>query len=120
MSLRETLSTKAYTARKLVACGMFAPVRPDIAAKALAALRRWGPTPAAGYAAAAIRSPAELAIVDDRGSLTFDDVQRRTNALARAWSDSGLRAGDAVAILCRNHRGLVEAIVACSKLGTDA
>jgi fatty-acyl-CoA synthase len=61
-----------------------------------------------------------VALVDDRGSLTFDDVQRRTNALARAWSDAGIGAGDCVAILCRNHRGLVEATIACSKLGADA
>jgi acyl-CoA synthetase (AMP-forming)/AMP-acid ligase II len=118
--LRETMSTKAYTARKLVECGMFAPGRPDRVARALVALRRWGATPAAGYAASAIRFPDELALVDDRGPLTFDDVQRRTNALAHAWRDAGLGEGDGVAILCRNHRHLVESTVACSKLGADA
>jgi fatty-acyl-CoA synthase len=118
--LRETMSTKAYTARKLVECGMFAPARPDRVARALVALRRWGATPAAGYAASAIRYPGELALVDDRGPLTFDDVQRRTNALAHAWRDAGLGEGDGVAILCRNHRHLVESTVACSKLGADA
>ncbi|MDX6677604.1 MAG: fatty-acyl-CoA synthase [Solirubrobacteraceae bacterium] len=118
--LRDTLSTRALTARTLAASGMFAPVRPDRAARALLALRRWGPTPAAGYAASAIRYPDAIALVDDRGSLTFEDVQRRTNALAHAWRDAGVAAGDGVAILCRNHRGLVEATVACSKLGADA
>ena len=118
--LRDTLSTKAHTARTLVASGMFAPVRPDRTARALVALRRWGPTVAAGYAASAIRYPDAIALVDDRGSLTFADVQRRTNALAHAWRDAGLAEGDGVAILCRNHRGFVEATVACSKLGADA
>jgi fatty-acyl-CoA synthase len=118
--LRDTLSTKAHTARTLVASGMFAPVRPDRSARALLALRRWGPTVAAGYAVSAIRYPDALALADDHGTLTFDDVQRRTNALARAWSDAGLGAGDGIAILCRNHRGLVEATVACAKLGADA
>ena len=118
--LRDTLSTKAHTARTLVASGMFAPVRPDRGARALLTLRRWGPTVAAGYAASAIRYPDAIALADDRGTLTFDDVQRRTNALARAWSEAGLAAGDGVAILCRNHRGLVEATVACAKLGADA
>ncbi|MEY2513477.1 MAG: fatty-acyl-CoA synthase [bacterium] len=118
--LRETLSTKAHTARTLVASGMFAPVRPDRSARALVALRRWGPTVAAGYAASAIRYPDAIALVDDRGSLTFADVQRRTNALAHAWRAAGLTEGDGVAILCRNHRGFVEAAVACSKLGADA
>ena len=118
--LRETLSTKAHTARTLVASGMFAPVRPDLTARALVALRRWGPTVAAGYAASAIRYPDVIALVDDRGSLTFADVQRRKYALAHAWRDAGLIEGDGVAILCRNHRGFVEATVACSKLGADA
>jgi non-ribosomal peptide synthetase component E (peptide arylation enzyme) len=61
-----------------------------------------------------------VAIVDERGSLTFDEVRRRTNALARAWGEAGVVEGDGVAILCRNHRGLVEAAVACSKLGAHA
>jgi acyl-CoA synthetase (AMP-forming)/AMP-acid ligase II len=118
--LLDTLSTKALTARTLVASGVFGPARPDRLARALVALNRWGPTPAAGYAASAIRYPGELAIVDERGSLTFGEVERRTNALAHAWRDRGLAAGDGVAILCRNHRGLVEAMVACSKLGAHA
>ena len=65
----------------------------------------------------AVRYPAEVALVDEHGSLTFGDVHRRTNAIANAWEGDGLAAGDLVAILCRNHSGLVEATVACSKLG---
>jgi fatty-acyl-CoA synthase len=118
--LLDTLSTKAFTARTLVESGVFGPARPDRLARALVALNRWGPTPAGGYAASAIRYPDGVAIVDERGSLTFAEVQRRTNALARAWRDGGLVEGDGVAILCRNHRGLVEATIACSKLGTHA
>ncbi|MEA2193872.1 MAG: hypothetical protein QOG42_306, partial [Solirubrobacteraceae bacterium] len=73
-----------------------------------------------GYVVAAIRHPGETAIIHDRGALTFADVHRRTNALAHAWSDEGIVEGDAVAILCRNHRGFVEALVAASKLGAHA
>ncbi|HEX6388926.1 MAG TPA: AMP-binding protein, partial [Solirubrobacteraceae bacterium] len=40
-----------------------------------------------------------------------------SNALAHALADRGIREGDGVAILCRNHRGFIEATVACSKLG---
>jgi acyl-CoA synthetase (AMP-forming)/AMP-acid ligase II len=116
----DTLSTKAFTARTLVASGIFGPTRPDRLARTLVALNRWGPTPAGGCTASAIRYPGEVAIVDERGSLTFGEVQRRTNALARAWSEAGVAEGDGVAILCRNHRGLVEATIACSKLGAHA
>ena len=62
---------------------MFAPTRPDRALRSLVALRRWGPTPAAAYTGAAARYPDRLAIVDERGTLTFEEVHRRTNALAR-------------------------------------
>src|SRR4051812_40933203 len=118
--LRDTLATKAFTARKLAQSGVFGAERPDRTARALLALKRWGATPAAGYASAAIRFPDATAIVDDRGSLTFAEVQRRTNAIAHAWTQAGLGAGDGVAILCRNHRGLIEALVACSKIGAHA
>jgi fatty-acyl-CoA synthase len=115
----DTLATKAFTARVLVQTGMLRPLGPVKLARTAAALRRWGPTVAAGYEVASIACPEGLAIVDERGSLTFEEVHRRTNALARAWRDAGLQSGDSVAILCRNHRGLVEATVACAKLGAN-
>ena len=118
--LLDTLSTKAFTARQLVESGMLAPTRPDRLARIVKVLKEWGPTVAGGYAAAAIRHPDDTAIIDDAGELTFGEVHSRTNALADAWSDAGLGEGDGVAILCRNHRGFVEAMVAASKLGANA
>ena len=114
---REKLATKAFSLRTLLGAGVYRPERPDRVARTLAALHRWGPTPAAAYAISAVRYPAEIALVDEHGSLTFGDVHRRTNAIANAWERDGLAAGDLVAVLCRNHSGLVEATVACSKLG---
>ena len=32
----------------------------------------------------------------------------------------GIKAGDGVAIMCRNHRGWIDAVLACSKLGANA
>src|SRR5207249_6885615 len=90
------------------------------ALRSLAALHRWGATPAAAYAGSAIRYPDQPALVDDRGTLTFGEVQRRTNALARALGEHGISEQDGVAIMCRNHRGFIEATVACSKLGANA
>jgi acyl-CoA synthetase (AMP-forming)/AMP-acid ligase II len=116
----DALATKALTARTLLESRMFAPTRPDKLARALMAVSRWGPTPAAGLTAAAIRHPDAVAIIDELGALTFDEADRRTNALAHALSDAGLGEGDRVAIMCRNHRGFVEATVACSKLGAHA
>jgi acyl-CoA synthetase (AMP-forming)/AMP-acid ligase II len=111
---------KAHVARTLLATGMLRPTRPDRAVRSAAALRRWGPTPAAAYAGAAIRYPDRAALVDDRGTLTFAEVQRRTNALAAELAKAGIGEHDGVAIMCRNHRGFVDATVACSKLGASA
>jgi fatty-acyl-CoA synthase len=83
-------------------------------------LIRFGPTPAAGYTAAATRHPDEIAIIDELGTLTFRDVHERTNALAHALSDEGVNEGDNVGIMIRNHRGFVETLVALSKLGAHA
>jgi acyl-CoA synthetase (AMP-forming)/AMP-acid ligase II len=119
MNAREA-KYKLQVARTLLATGMIAPVRPDKALRSLAALRSWGPTSAAAYAGAAIRYPDAAAIVDDRGTLTFAEVHRRTNALARQLRLAGIGEQDGVAIMCRNHRGFIDATVACSKLGASA
>jgi acyl-CoA synthetase (AMP-forming)/AMP-acid ligase II len=114
------LSQKLFTARTLTEVGILRPMRPDKLLRVADALRRWGPTPAAGYTISAIRHPGQLAIIDELGTLTFADIHRRTNALAHALSDAGVKEGDGVAIMCRNHRGFVEAVVATSKLGANA
>jgi acyl-CoA synthetase (AMP-forming)/AMP-acid ligase II len=109
-----------HAVRALAGTGMFRPDRPDRLVRTLMALQRWGPTPAAGYTASAIRYPDETALIDELGTLTFSELHRRTNGLAHSLSDAGIGEGDGVAIMCRNHRGFIEATVACSKLGANA
>ncbi|HWY19499.1 MAG TPA: acyl-CoA synthetase [Solirubrobacteraceae bacterium] len=111
---------KLEVARTLLGTGMVQPMRPDKVVRTLVALHRWGPTPAAAYTASAIRHPDRQAIVDEKGTLTFAEVDRRTNALARGLRRAGVKERDGVAIMCRNHRGFVEATIACSKLGAGA
>jgi fatty-acyl-CoA synthase len=100
--------------------GILRPMRPDHLVRIGQALIRWGPTPAAGYTASAVQHPDEIAIIDELGVLTFKEVHERTNGLAHALTDHGINEGDAVAILCRNHRGFIDATVACSKIGAHA
>jgi acyl-CoA synthetase (AMP-forming)/AMP-acid ligase II len=118
------ITDKLHTAKTLLETGIIRPSRPDhfvlSAVRVGVALQRWGPTPAAGYTASAIRYPDETAIIDELGTLTFREVHERTNALAHALSDQGILEGDGVAIMCRNHRGFIDATVACSKLGANA
>jgi fatty-acyl-CoA synthase len=111
---------KAHTAKVLAEAGVVRPMRPSRALKMARALIRWGPTPAAGYTSSAHRRPHSTAIVDELGTLTFEEVHLRSNRLANALSDEGIGEGDGIAIMCRNHRGFVEATVAASKLGANA
>ncbi len=107
-------------ARALLGTGILQPERVDKAVRSIAALRRWGPSSPAAYLGGAIRFPDRTAIVDDRGAVTFRQVHLRTNALANSLREAGVGEDDDVAIMCRNHRGFVEATVACAKLGAGA
>src|SRR5215213_9542677 len=115
-----TISTKAQTLVTLAKAGIVRPTRPDRLLHTAVALARWGPTPAAGYTVSAVRYPDDVGIVDEAGTLTFQEIHERTNALAHAWREVGIGPGDGVAIMCRNHRGFIESVVACSKLGANA
>ncbi len=120
MDVLGQVSRKLFTAWTLARAGVVRPTRPDRLARAALALHRFGPTPAAGYTVNASRFPDEPAIVDELGTLTFVEVDRRTSSLAHGLAARGVREGDGVAIMCRNHRGFIEATVACSKLGAHA
>jgi acyl-CoA synthetase (AMP-forming)/AMP-acid ligase II len=99
--------------------GLLSPERPDKLARIGAEVVRRGPIGGA-CAAAAIRWGDAPALTDERGTLSFADLDRRSNAIARAWADHGIRAGDGIAILCRNHRGFLDATFAAGKLGLRA
>ncbi len=113
------VTTKLFTARTLAGAGVLHPGRPDHIVGAVRALLRFGPTPAGGYGASAERYGGETAIIDELGTLTFREVHERTNALAHALAADGVSAGDNVGLMCRNHRGFIDAVVACSKLGAN-
>lgn len=111
---------KLQVARTLLGTGMVQPERPDKALRTLGALRKWGPSSPAAFLGGAIRFPDRAAIVDDRGALSYREVHRRTNALACELRKVGIGERQNVAIMCRNHRGFIEATVACAKLGAGA
>jgi fatty-acyl-CoA synthase len=82
----------------------------------LRALHRYGGIGALP-ARAAIRDPEGTAIADELGRLTFRELDERTNALANEWRAAGIEAESGIAILCRNHRGFLDATFAAGKLG---
>ena len=71
-------------------------------------------------AGAAAKHPDRVAVIDEKGSMTYAEFDRRVNAVANEWRSRGLRAGDGVAILARNHRGFLEAAFAAARVGAKA
>jgi len=120
MNLPERVVYALGGAKILAEAGVIRPMRPDRVLKVLQTMARWGRSPAAGTISLADRFPDETAIIDELGKLTFGKVHERSNALAHAFSDAGIVEGDGVAVMCRNHRGFMEATAAISKLGADA
>ncbi|MGA8247824.1 MAG: AMP-binding protein [Nocardioides sp.] len=112
-------SSVGTSARVLGDSGVLRPVPPVALARMGKALKDWGTGPAGGFAAMAARQPGRVALIDERGSLTFGEMHRRSNALARALAERGVGEGDSVAVMCRNHRGFVDACLATAKLGAD-
>lgn len=96
------------------------PLTPAQAVRAVALARRWGGSPATMVGLAAVRWPHRVAIVDDAGEVTYAELQRRADRLAGHLAEAyDVRAGRALALMCRNHRGLVEGILAAGRLGAD-
>ena len=96
---------------------MIAPMRPDRYLKMAAAMRRDGMGITVGFASAAQRCPDRPGLVDELGTLTWRQLDERINALAAALQK--LPRGQCVGIMCRNHRGFVEALVAGNRIGSD-
>jgi fatty-acyl-CoA synthase len=118
--LRSSIADSIFEMKVLHEAGVLAPMRPDKALKVGSTFVRWGASPATGIAIAAVHHPHEIAIVDERGALSFDRLHRRSNALAHAFAEMGIGHEDGIGIMCRNHRGFAEATLAAAKLGASA
>jgi len=119
-SLRKTVADKAFVVKVMRDSEVLELLRPDVAAKIGYTFLRWGPSPATGVAIAALHHPDETAIIDERGSLTFEQLHRRSNALAHSLQEMGIGFGDGVGVMCRNHRGFIEVTAAAAKIGASA
>lgn len=90
--------------------------RPDEAVRASLGIRRYGSFGGlVGHAAARFgRAPA---LTDEAGTVSFRDLERTSNSLARGLAANGIGAGSVVGVLERNHRGLLLALAAAGKVG---
>jgi acyl-CoA synthetase (AMP-forming)/AMP-acid ligase II len=99
--------------------GLLSPWRPLRATRQLTALMHWGTTLAGELVSAAARDPDRTALIDEYGALTYRELHDRTDRLAAALIPDCHGRRRRVAVLCRNHRGMVEALIACSKRGAE-
>ena len=109
-------SAEFHYLRKMFESGAFRLEPPQNLAAMVADIRRWGEigmVPALN----ARRTPYRVAIVDDEGTLTFKELDDSANALANGLLALGVRGGDGVAILARNHRWFSIANYACARVG---
>jgi fatty-acyl-CoA synthase len=113
------LPVEAQGLAAVIRAGIIGPEAPWKLVELGRILRRYGAVGGA-VAAAAVRHGDRRALVDERGALTFADLDRRSNALANAWRARGIAEGTGIAILCRNHRGFLDATFAAGKVGARA
>jgi fatty-acyl-CoA synthase len=114
--LADRLGNEAYYLGYCFRSGMFGIESPQRVAQAGRALAEYGMLGGC-VTVAAIRHPDRAAVIDERGQVTYRELDERVNALANAWIAAGLRPKDGVAILTRNHRGFLEALFAAAKCG---
>ncbi|TSD97244.1 acyl-CoA synthetase [Skermania sp. ID1734] len=96
--------------------GLFNPLRPDEALRSIVNVSKFGPF-AGVVMHAAHRDGAAPAIEDERGTLTYAQIDGQSNALARGLAANGVKPGSVVALLARDHRGMVLSLLAGGKLG---
>src|SRR4051794_6857427 len=82
----DTMSNKLFTLRTLVEARVGGGPRPARVGRPPPPLPKGGPPPAGGIVSSAITNPDAIAVIDELGSLTFDEINRRTNALAHKLS----------------------------------
>lgn len=115
-TLAERGAAELHYLQKFIQSGAFGLEPPQNLAAMMADIRRWGEigmVPALN----ARRTPHRLAIVDDDGSLTCKELDDAVNAVANGLLAMGVKGGDGVAILARNHRWFVIANYGCARVG---
>lgn len=109
-------SAELHYLQKMIASGAFGLEPPQNFAALVADVVRWGEIgmiPALN----ARRNPTRTAIIDDEGSMTFAELNDAVNATANGLLAMGVKGGDGVAILARNHRWFLIANYACGRIG---
>jgi acyl-CoA synthetase (AMP-forming)/AMP-acid ligase II len=106
--------------RALLRSRLLTPPGPRALLQIVREVTRGGPNPYTLLAVAAARWPNRPAVVDDDGTVSYREVQTRTELLAGELIRHGVGPGQAVGVLCRNGSRFVEAVFASALVGVDA
>jgi fatty-acyl-CoA synthase len=109
-------SAELHYARKMFEAGALRLEDPRHIAAMAADIQRWGEfgmIPALN----ARRNPNGRAVIDDDGEVTFKELDDAANAVANGLLGLGVRGGDGLALLIRNHRWFLIALYGAAKVG---
>lgn len=119
MGFADRLTATAGLVDAMVRARLMAPMRPDKYVRIAAAMRRENMGITSGFASAAQRCPDAPGLVDELGTLTWRQLDRRADALATALQALPGGQPAVIGIMARNHRGFVESLIAANRIGAD-
>ncbi|WP_082022563.1 acyl-CoA ligase FadD12 [Mycolicibacterium setense] len=99
--------------------GIITVMRPDKYLRIATAMARENMGVTSGFAASAQRCPNRPGLVDELGTLTWQQVDQQADALAAGLQ--ALPGGEpkVLGIMARNHRGFVLSLIAANRIGAD-
>ncbi|NUS44887.1 MAG: AMP-binding protein [Mycobacteriaceae bacterium] len=119
VGLVNRIAVEVHAVATVTRAGMLGWAAPGAVVEMAQALLGFGPVGAA-IRVSALRFGDRAALVDELGSLTYAELDQRSNALANAWRSQGIADGASVGVLCRNHRGFLDVMFAAAKAGVRA
>ncbi|MGV0739295.1 long-chain-fatty-acid--CoA ligase FadD2 [Mycobacterium syngnathidarum] len=109
-------AAELHYARKMFEAGALRLEPPQNILAMLGDIRTWGEIgmiPALN----ARRHPNRVAVIDDDGEFTFGELDSAAHAVAHELLTVGVRGGDGVGILARNHRWFLVALYGAARVG---
>ena len=109
-------SAELHYVRKIFEAGAFRLEPPQNVAAMAADIYKWGEfgmLPSLN----ARRHPDRAACIDEDGEFSYRELDEAAHAVANGLIDKGVRAGDGVAILARNHRWFLIANYGAARVG---
>lgn len=119
MGLLDPVTNTLGLLSTMARAGIIAPMRPDKYLRIAGAMQRENMAITSGFAAAAQRCPDRAGLVDELGILTWRQIDRRADAFAAALQALPGGAPEVIALMARNHRGFVDALIAANRIGAD-